>query len=85
MSPTSLFRRVALYSVFRALLGAHNWAISFAKALVDMGYPSLLDTIVSMEEVDSSLVRHLLAQHLAAIFSPYQRRLTLGYVHPLVS
>jgi hypothetical protein len=72
----SLFRRVALNSVSQALLGANNWATSFAKALVDMGYSFLL-TPGTMEVVDSTLVRHLLAQQLAAFFVP-----TLENIHP---
>jgi hypothetical protein len=38
----SLFRCVTLGSVYQALHGANNWASSFAKALVDVGYPFLL-------------------------------------------
>jgi hypothetical protein len=40
LSPMSLFRRVALDSLSQALLGANNWASSFAKALVPFStYP----------------------------------------------
>jgi hypothetical protein len=67
---------VALDSVSQALLGANNWASSFAKALADVGYPFLLDPGI-MEIVDSTLVRHLLAQQLAAFFVP-----TSDNVHP---
>jgi hypothetical protein len=69
LPPTSLFRRVAPDSVSQALLGASNWASSFAKALVDVGYSFLLAPGI-MEVVDSTLVRHLLAQQLAAFFAP---------------
>jgi hypothetical protein len=69
LPPTSLFRRVALDSVSQALLGANNWASSFAKALVDVGYPFLLAPGI-IEVVDSPLVRHLLAQQLAAFYVP---------------
>jgi hypothetical protein len=76
LSPMFLFRRVALDSVSQALLGANSWASSFAKALVDVGYP-FLPTPGTMEVVDSTLVRHLLAQQLAASFVP-----TLDNTHP---
>jgi hypothetical protein len=72
----SLFRRVALDSVSQALLGTINWASSFAKALLDVGYPFLLMP-GTMEVVDSTLVRHLLAQQLAPFFVP-----TLDNIHP---
>jgi hypothetical protein len=84
LPPTSLFRLVALDSVSQALLGANIWASSFAKALVDVGYPFLLASGI-MEVVDSTLVRHLLAQQLAAFLSPHRTIFTLGHVHPLVS
>jgi hypothetical protein len=58
-------------------------ASSFAKALVDVGYPFLL-TPGTMEVVDSTLVRHLLAQQLAAFLFPHRTIFTLGHVHPLV-
>jgi hypothetical protein len=67
---------MALDSVSQDLLGANNWATSSAKALVDVVYPFLL-TPGTMEVVDSTLVRHLLAQQLAAVFVP-----TLDNNHP---
>jgi hypothetical protein len=73
---TSLFRRVALNSVSQAHLGAKNWASSFAKAHVDVGYPFLLAPGI-MEVVDSTPVRHLRAQQLAALFVP-----TPDNIHP---
>jgi hypothetical protein len=76
LPPTSLFRRMALDSVSQALLGAKNWASSFGKALVDVGYPFLLAPGI-MEVVDSTLVHHLLAQQLAAFFVP-----TPDNIHP---
>jgi hypothetical protein len=50
---------VALDSVSQALLGDNNWASSFAKALVDVGYPFLLDPGI-MEAVDSTRFRRVL-------------------------
>jgi hypothetical protein len=76
LPPTFLFRRVALDSVSQAVLGANNWADSFAKALVDVGYPFPLAPYI-MEVVESTLVRHLLAQQLAAFFVP-----TPDNIHP---
>ncbi len=69
LPPTSLFRRVALESVSQAHQGADNWASSFAKALVDIGYPFVLNP-ASMEVVDPSLVRHLLAERQTTSFVP---------------
>jgi hypothetical protein len=75
-APHILFRRVALDSVSQALPGANNWASSFAKALVDVGYSFLLAPGI-MEVVDSTLVCHLLVQQLAAFFVP-----TPDNIHP---
>jgi hypothetical protein len=77
---TSLFQRVALASVSQDFLGANSWANSFAKALGNVGYPFLLPPGI-MAVVDSTLVRHLLAQQL----SPHRTIFPLGHVHPLVS
>jgi hypothetical protein len=75
--------RVALDSLAHALLEANNWDRSFAKALVDMGYPFLF-TPGTEEVIDSLPVRHLLTHQLVAFF-PYWTIFTLGHVHPLVS
>jgi hypothetical protein len=77
--PMSLVRRVALDPVSQALLGANKWASSFAKALVDVGYPFLLTPGI-MEVVDFTLVRHLLAY----FSSPHRTIFTLGHAYPLV-
>jgi hypothetical protein len=76
LPPGPLVSRLAQDSVSQTLLAANNWASSFAKALADVGYPILLSP-GSMEVVDSTLVLHLLAQRLAAIYVP-----TPDNIHP---
>jgi hypothetical protein len=65
----SSFRRIALDSISQALLGANNWARSFAQALVAVGCPFELQQDI-MVGVDPMAICRLFSEQRSSIFTP---------------